>query len=142
MNNNGLIEYPIALYISKNKEGKVSDIITYNAGAKSTDIDSIDKKTLSNLIYESYISGSKKGAKYMESSLFINFEDGFISTDGAEGKYKIHRTRVTLKSKQEQEDALAKYNQYIQENRQKELEKQQRLAKMSEEEKEAANRSD
>ena len=135
--NKGLIEYPIALYISKNEGGKVSDIITYNFGTKATGIDSAKEKTLSNLIYESYISGSKKGAEYIESSLFVNFEHGFIPVDGIDSKYKIHRTRAALKDKKAQEQAIAEYNQYIQENRQKKLEEQQRLERMSEKEKEA-----
>ena len=130
--NLGLFEYPIALHISKDNNGRVTEFSTYNLSTKPITLDRAEEKSLSDLMYEAYISGSHKGAEYMTDSFFTNLEYGDdIKISVGEEVYRIYRTKVTLKTEQEQEQALEKYNQY----RQQKAEERRRYEQASEAEK-------
>ncbi|WP_372519409.1 HD-GYP domain-containing protein [Candidatus Ruminimicrobiellum ovillum] len=118
--NLGLFEYPIALHISKDSNGRVTEFSTYNLSTKPITLDRTEEQSLKRLMYEAYISGSHKGTEYMTDSFFTNLKYGDdIKVSVGEEVYRIYRTKVTLKTEQEQEQALEKYNQYKEEQAEK-----------------------
>ena len=135
--NLGLFEYPIALHISKDDNGRVTEFSTYNLSTKPIALDRAEEKSLSDLMYEAYISGSHKGTEYMTDSFFTNLEYGDdIKISVGEENYRIYRTKVTLKTEWEQEQALEKYNQY----RQEKAEERRKYEEASEAEKKAIDK--